>query len=236
VVVILCLFGLGVAPASSVVQPARPVLVLSAMQKEEQPLLKMATGVQAGKIGSLSYYIGRINSVPVIIAKTGVGNVRAAQVATLLINHFHPRAVVFSGVAVSLQSSLKVDDVVVASEVFDIQSRPTDKFAAQRFQTTVPLNVKQYLPLARVGSIATDQHFHDVHTRVQDLLLQKRGVLALGMEDTGIAQASHFVHIPLTVIRAISDNVINGDVYTQPAAIKAARVAAKATARCLQHL
>ena len=74
------------------------------------------------------------------------------------------------------------------------------------------------------GPIATDQHFPFDHHN--DVLLEKNHILAVDMEDNGVAQACWLYYTPLIIIRAISDNIINKIPYTQKTAKLAARNAA----------
>jgi adenosylhomocysteine nucleosidase len=59
------------------------------------------------------FIMGKLKDTRVILARCGVGKVNAAMTATLLIDHFHPRGIVFTGSAGALNPDLAPGDVVI---------------------------------------------------------------------------------------------------------------------------
>ncbi len=51
-----------------------------------------------------------------VIAQTGIGKVNAAIVTTLLLNHFQPRELVFTGIAGGVNTELSPGDLVIAKQ------------------------------------------------------------------------------------------------------------------------
>ena len=61
--------------------------------------------------------VGRIGPNEVVLAETGIGKVNAAVGAAEIIREFRPDCLVSTGVAGGIDASLRVMDVVVATEV-----------------------------------------------------------------------------------------------------------------------
>jgi adenosylhomocysteine nucleosidase len=63
------------------------------------------------------FRVGMINGRRVAVGRSGAGKVNAAIVATLLIGHFEPAALFFSGTAGAIDQSLHPGDVVIGTAV-----------------------------------------------------------------------------------------------------------------------
>lgn len=63
------------------------------------------------------FRVGTLNGRQVVIGRSGAGKVNAAIVATVLIVHFNPSALFFSGTAGALDQALRPGDVVIGTGV-----------------------------------------------------------------------------------------------------------------------
>jgi len=63
------------------------------------------------------FHVGTLKGRPVVVGRSGPGKVNAAIVATLLIGHFSPSALFFSGTAGALDPALRPGDVVIGETV-----------------------------------------------------------------------------------------------------------------------
>jgi adenosylhomocysteine nucleosidase len=61
-------------------------------------------------------YLGRLSGKEIILAESGVGMTNAAMSVQYLIDRFHPGAVVFSGIAGAIDSSVQIGDIVVCGD------------------------------------------------------------------------------------------------------------------------
>jgi adenosylhomocysteine nucleosidase len=105
------------AEASSRQAPAAPVLaVLGAVNSEVTLLQGMLTDEKSQEIEGIEFISGRIGVEPVVLAWTGVGKVNAAMTTTLLLEHFHPTHVIFTGIAGGVDPNLEPGDIVVAKQ------------------------------------------------------------------------------------------------------------------------
>jgi|GEM_PF-107556 len=104
-ILILCQ-ALGAAP---------PTAILGAFSEETAWLDSQLVGRRTERILGMKFITGELVGQPVVMALTGVGKVNAALTTALLLQHFHPRAVLFTGVAGSLDPDLSPGDVVIGS-------------------------------------------------------------------------------------------------------------------------
>jgi len=66
-------------------------------------------------IAHIHFLQGRLNGRNVVLAQTGIGKVNAAIVTALLLDHFQPKEVVFTGIAGGINPLLMPGDLVIAS-------------------------------------------------------------------------------------------------------------------------
>lgn len=94
-----------------------PVIgILSALPEELAAVAKGMSVHSVARHGGREFRTGEVGRHRVITVVAGIGKVAAATTATLLIERFAVNAVLFTGVAGGLHSSVKVGDVVIASE------------------------------------------------------------------------------------------------------------------------
>ena len=69
------------------------------------------------RVRDVIFTSGTIDGARIITARVGVGKVNAAEATTLLLDHFSPAAVIFSGTAGAVDPDLNPGDVVVGTAV-----------------------------------------------------------------------------------------------------------------------
>ncbi|MCY3020630.1 MAG: 5'-methylthioadenosine/adenosylhomocysteine nucleosidase [Planctomycetota bacterium] len=97
-------------------QPAPVTAILGAMEVEISILTKALTEPAEQSVQQLKFTRGMLGGRRVVIARTGVGKVNAAIVATLLLEHFKPSEVLFTGIAGSLNPNMHPGDIVIAEK------------------------------------------------------------------------------------------------------------------------
>jgi adenosylhomocysteine nucleosidase len=65
-------------------------------------------------IEGIRFVRGKLNGREVVVVWTGVGKVNAAMTTTLLIEHFKPERVIFTGIAGAVNPELQPGDIVIA--------------------------------------------------------------------------------------------------------------------------
>ncbi len=66
-------------------------------------------------IQQIRFTKGLLNGKQVVVAQTGIGKVNAAIVTTLMIEHFKPHEIIFSGIAGGVDSTLSAGDIVIGT-------------------------------------------------------------------------------------------------------------------------
>ena len=90
--------------------------ILGAFQKEVIMLKEQLTDTQPQTIEGMKFVTGKLEGKTVVVAWTGIGKVNAAMTTTLLIEHFRPSEVIFSGIAGGINPQLSPGDIVIAKE------------------------------------------------------------------------------------------------------------------------
>jgi adenosylhomocysteine nucleosidase len=109
------------APDLPIVSPsrlpaARPLAVLGAFHQEVGLLKEMLAEATTRQIEGLEFVSGRIGDRAVVVGWTGVGKANAAMTTTLLLEHFQPRQVIFTGIAGGIDPNLEPGDIVIAKQ------------------------------------------------------------------------------------------------------------------------
>ena len=90
--------------------------ILGAFEKEVILLEDRLTDANEYVIEEIRFACGTLNGQRVVIVWTGVGKVNAAMTTTLLIEHFKPSRVIFTGIAGSANPQLHPGDIVIAEK------------------------------------------------------------------------------------------------------------------------
>jgi adenosylhomocysteine nucleosidase len=77
----------------------------------KQTLKKPKTVVVDG----VTFTTGRIGKQNVVVAETGIGKVNAAMTTALMLDHFRPKRVLFTGIAGGTNPGLQPGDIVIAN-------------------------------------------------------------------------------------------------------------------------
>ena len=240
---------------------SQPYLILSAVKLEYLPIAKHMTDTKEGVVAHIHYLEGNLHHLPVVVAYTGVGNLNAAFVTGLFIHRFHPRGVIYAGSAGGLRSDLKVGDVVVSTSQFSLDNisyvldktqfsmgelvlfpdnqvtskqEPLEYFSSQYY---IHLLKKSHQDKQRVfyAPIVTANTMIDPSDNIKKLLI-KNGVLAIAMEDVGVAHVCWMYGVPMISIRGISNNILLRTPFTEETAAAASNAAAHVVGDLLEGL
>ena len=91
--------------------------IMGAMPEEMAAFKTMADHRQELVVGGVHFTQGFIRNRSVVLVESGVGKVNAAMTCTLLLEHFHPSRVIFTGVAGGIGLGIHVGDIIIADSV-----------------------------------------------------------------------------------------------------------------------
>ncbi len=225
----------GFQPVKSQQQPAPVVGLLGAFDAEVKLVIESLQSPQTREIEGVRFTTGLLNGKQVVVAETGVGKVNAAMTTTLLLTYFHPKSVLFTGIAGGLHPSLQPGDLVISRQTgyYDYRTLTADQ--QPNFRTRNPVN-RQLNPaffpadsvlLGKAQAVAQSLRFipipgasrapsvmvgtvvtGDQFVASEELVNRLRTDFqadATEMEGAAVAQVCHQLHVPCLVIRSMSD-------------------------------
>lgn len=131
-----------------------PVAIVAAMHEELSALLAQMPDEQRVRAAGRDFWVGHLHGQPIVAVLSRIGKVAAAVTATVLLERFGVRAIVFTGVAGGLAPGVNVGDVVVASELM------------QHDLDASPIFPKYEVPLMGMARFAADAAIADALSRV----------------------------------------------------------------------
>lgn len=203
----------------------QPVGIIGAMDSELQLLLNKLENAAQVQVGSTVYHTGELASVPVVIARCGIGKVCAAMCAQAMIDRFSVRCIINTGVAGGLKSGLSVGDMVLCTYAvqhdFDVtafghvrgymctgedHTQPTRYWADAHLREVVATVAAETLTDRRAvkGVIASGDVFV-ADAALKQQLTAEFDAMAAEMEGAAVAQTATANGVPFLVIRALSD-------------------------------
>ena len=169
---------------------------------------------------------GRLDGRDVVIAAAGVGKVRAAVSATLMVERLGCRALVLSGVAGGLSEDATIGDLVIADRLIDIdygRLTPEGRIVYQPGVLPIPEEKPQpgyVMPAAladrvrqrltetgleaTLGTILTTDAYL-ASPKERDELAGEWDGLAVEMEGSALCGVAERFDVPWLVVRALSD-------------------------------
>ena len=100
------------APQAARVEPV--TAILGAFEREVTLLEDQVAQRRERQIEQIRFVTGKLRGRSVVVAWTGVGKVNAAMTTTLLLEHFNPAQVIFTGIAGAVNPDLRPGDIVIA--------------------------------------------------------------------------------------------------------------------------
>jgi len=222
------------APMNAV---SRPLGVLAALPQELGDLIaamQAESGIVTHTHGQRDYHVGTVYGVSCVVTLARVGKVAAAATASALIHAFDVEAIVFTGVAGGVGSSVHIGDIVVGDTLLqhDMNAEPlfprfeipllgrarfpsdstlveTLAAACERFVaeegTALSAHFQTAMPRVHRGLVISGDQFVASAQAVGALREAQPEALAVEMEGAAIAQVCHEYGVPCAVVRTISD-------------------------------
>ncbi len=196
------------------------IAVLAAMAEELAPLLgELAyTEVYANKVVRVRQTAG---DKPLLLVQTGIGKANAAAAAAIVIERFHPKALVNIGSAGGFAPHVKVGDVVVGTETLysDVDATCFNYRLGQvpQMPPTYPGDenllaaardlaaAEEFAGRVAFGPILTSDSFMSDPARVAGIQAAFPQAYASDMEGAAIAEAAYQCGVPFLNVRSMSD-------------------------------
>ena len=176
--------------------------IIGAVDEEAAEIKKEIKDIKEEVISGISFFRGKFNQKEVVFVQSGIGKVNAAITATLLIEKFDVKTVIFSGVAGSLSKDLKVGDVVAGVDVVqhdvDATAFESDKNLLEKVQ-----NISHKVVLGRI--LTGDQFVSKKDVKIK--LGEDFSALCVDMESGAVAQVCSRLNVKFLIIRSISDSI-----------------------------
>lgn len=196
--------------------------------------------VTVERVQGVTFSVGAIGSRRVILGKTNAGKVNAAMMTALVVEHYAPSAVFFTGTAGAIDPELRPADVVIASSIghhdFGMSTaggfvrRPTvnpvtGKANPSFFVPDVGLlaAARRLAPALKLGSAPGTTRTPVVREGVivtgdmfvanpahRDEMRRTLQASAVEMEGAAVAQVCSQLGVPFIVIRSITDSADGG--------------------------
>lgn len=188
--------------------------IIVAEEKELIEVKKIMNNKHEKNIYEKTFYIGSIEEKEVVLIKSNVGKVNSARVTQILIDNFNIELVVNAGTAGSVDNSLEIGDVVVATELVqhDFDTTPFGRKLGEIENIGESIKVDENLLKlfddinVRKGIIASGDKF--IVKRVEkDNIRNIFKAVCIEMEGASIAQVCFLSKIPFLVIRSITDKL-----------------------------
>ena len=210
-----------------------PIGLMSAMHEELALLLDAMPDEQRVRVAGRDFWQGHWQGRPVVAVLSRIGKVAAATTATVLIERFGVRNIVFTGVAGGIGPGVRVGDVVLASSFVqhDMDASPlfprheVPLYGRSRFATDAALTARlaqaarAALPGAgfHQGLIVSGDRFVATTAEARALQAELPDALAVEMEGAAIAQVCHDYGVAYAAVRTVSDradDAAHGDFTT----------------------
>jgi adenosylhomocysteine nucleosidase len=218
---------------------ARPVVVLG-IPAEVKDVEAQLERVTIERVRGVAFSIGAIGSTRVILGKTNAGKVNAAMMTALVVEHFAPSAVFFTGTAGAIDPELKPGDVVIGSSIGHHDFGMSTAGGFVRRPTVNPVTARPnpafFLPDARLLSAArrlapalrlvsapgmtrtpvvrdgiiVTGDMFVANPTHRDEMRRTLMASAVEMEGAAVAQVCLQLGVPFIVIRSITDSADGG--------------------------
>ena len=190
------------------------IAVLCAMDVESALLVSKMEEPREETLNGLVLTTGRLCGHDVVVGVMNVGKANAAMATQMVIDHFHPKMLLHTGIAGSLSKEAGVLSIVLGESLtfHDLDHQIMQKFYPNQtfFHSDKALmeTAEQYLiengDHYLKGLIATGDTFIE-STAQKEAITSRFPALAADMESAAVGLCAHVNGIPFLVIRAISD-------------------------------
>lgn len=201
--------------------------IIGAIHQETEILKTIINPYIEKKISNFKIYMGNFKNNDIFLIKSGIGKVSASIATMILINACRPDLIINSGSSGSLNSSLKIGDIIVPEKTcyYDVDltnfgytlgqvpKYPKEFIINNKIYNFCKKNAFKYELKFIKGLLISGDSFIRKNSRIKILKDQFPFAIAVEMESAAIAQICYKFDIPLIVIKSISDLSNNHATY-----------------------
>ena len=151
------------------------IAIMCAMREELEPILKEVEVKEVIEYARNKFYLAKFEDKDLVLAYSKIGKVNAATTATILIEKFNAKKILFSGVAGAIDKDLKIGDLIIATKTT---------------QHDVDLTVFGYAP----GFIPESQVYFDCDKSLNEIAKKVAKKLNIKLKEGIIASGDQFIH------------------------------------------
>ncbi len=196
----------------------KKIAIMGAMPEEIAPILEKLGTYKTTQYANNKYYEASYKGVDLVIAYSKIGKVFSTLTATTMIEHFGAEILLFSGVAGAISPTLKVGDLIVATQLsqhdLDITAFghpfgyvPEGAVFIEADKKMIELSKEVATSMGKSvkeGIIATGDQFVANEER-KNWIGSTFDADALEMEGASVAVVCDALDVPFFILRAISD-------------------------------
>ena len=194
--------------------------IIGAMDREVDTLKAAVENPTKISKAGMDFVLGTLSGRKVVIVKSGIGKVNAAICTQILVDDFGVKFVINTGAAGSLDSNVRIGDIVIGTEVgwHDVDAVDFGwklgvvPFMPEYFEADADMcewvasNCRRLLPEVSVhlGRIVSGDVFVGRKDK-KEWISEHFNALCTEMEGAAVAQAAYINKIPFLILRAMSD-------------------------------
>jgi adenosylhomocysteine nucleosidase len=177
----------------------RPIslCILFALRRESAPFLSRLQALSGIAEAPCSAGLFKAGRRRILVLETGIGAERARRAVAWLLDNFTPKLLIAAGFAGALSDTLRVGDVMVASEVVE----PEDV----TWRVALPAELADLI----CGRLYTSPELLST-AAAKRVLFEQTGALAADMESGLIAEACVARRVACAAVRSVSDGSDEG--------------------------
>lgn len=190
--------------------------IIVAMSAEYAQIRALLGNAKEESIGPFRYLNGRLNDNVIILMQCGIGKVNAATGTAELIRNWHPQAIISTGVAGGIDTSLGIMDVVASTQLVYHDVWCGEGNAPGQIQGLPAVFEADDRLVGCAMALQTDTRIHRGLICTGDRFITRRDELdaikdsfpeglAVDMESAAIAQVCYLYSTPFVSFRIISD-------------------------------